>query len=219
MLKFSERTESWNMMMLSPKATAAKHARRRELGFLDGVENFGTPIVMTYLPVVLGLLVLSGNLDLAFIALTLAALAFTVSWIFLISFCFTALAYLVAKTWGEKVEFGRLYYMVSIASAPTFVFTIVINVAMLILKAVLAILLDHPAAAGILTIAGNLVAVSVTIYGLYLLTICMDALFKFGLAKALAIWLAPALILLVVTLAIFGSMAVFSVLDVIINFF
>ena len=33
MLKFSERTDSWSRMMLSPSKTAEIHAKRKELGF------------------------------------------------------------------------------------------------------------------------------------------------------------------------------------------
>ena len=223
MLKFSERTDSWNMMMLSPSATAKKHAKRPELGFRDGLENFGTPIIMVYLPLLLIMFVLSGHFDLAFLAAILAGLAFTVLWIFLFSFAFTALSYGVGLLLGCKAAFGRLYYMVSLASAPTFVFTLVMNVAYVILKAILAIIWPSAGALdamlGMLSLAGDAVALSVTIYGLYLLTVSMLALYKCGKAKAIALWLAPLAVLFGIAIVAFGVVVVFSTISGMFRFF
>ena len=210
MQKFSERTNSWNMMMLAPSATAAKYAKRTELGFIDGLQNFGTPIIMVYLPLLLVTFALSGNFNLFFLAAILAGLAFTAFWIFLFSFAFTALSYGVGMLLGGKAGFGRLYYMISLASPPTFVFTLVINVACVVLKAVLATIWPLPAVLGALTLAGYFVALAVTIYGLYLLTASMSALYKSGKTRAIAIWLVPLALLLGIAAAAFGFIFILS---------
>ena len=195
MLKFKERTDSWNAMMLTQGRTALEHAKRNELGFSDGLENFGTPILMTYLPLMLFALALSGNLEAVYLAAVLFSLAATALAIFVVSLAFTALAFAIASFFKGREKFGRLYYMVSLAAAPTFVFTIVINIAMLLAKSILAAISFPLAAAGILQLAGDAVAISVTLYGFYLLTLSIDALYKFGRAKSVAVWLVPTVIL------------------------
>ncbi|MFA6489641.1 MAG: hypothetical protein WCT52_03070 [Candidatus Micrarchaeia archaeon] len=223
MLKFSERTDSWNMMMLSPSATAAKYAKRGELGFRDGLENFGTPIIMVYLPLLLITFALSGNFNPLFLLPIVIGLAFIVLWIFLFSFAFAALSYGTGALLGGKAKFGRLYYMISLASAPTFVFTLVFNVASILLKAILAIVLPPSGAfsalSGFLSLAGNFVALSVTIYGMYLLTVSMGALYKFGKAKSVAVWLVPLAILFWAGIVAFGTLVVVSTITGVFRFF
>ena len=197
-------------MMLSPSATAAKYAKRRELGFRDGLENFGTPIIMVYLPLLLITFALSGNFNPLFLIPIVAGLAFIVLWIFLFSFAFAALSYGTGMLLGGKAEFGRLYYMISLASAPTFVFTLVINVASIVLQAILAMIWTPPEVLGMLSLAGGFVALSVTIYGMYLLTAAMSSLYKFGKAKATAIWAIPLAILLGAAIMAFGTIIVVS---------
>ncbi len=202
MLKFSERTDSWNQMMLFPSKTAATHAKRKELGFRDGLENFGTPIIMTYLPMLLLTLLLSGKLEAIFLAAVLFSLAATALGIFVVSLAFVFMAKLVASLLGGKAEFGRLYYMASLAAAPTFVFTIVINISVLLVKSIMQAASFPLAATALFQLAGDVVAVSVTLYGFYLMTIAINALYKFGRAKSVATWLAPATVLVLVGAAI-----------------
>jgi hypothetical protein len=204
MLEFKERTDSWNAMMLSPEKTASEHAKRK-LGFRDGLENFGTPVLMTYLPLMLFALLLSGNLEPLYFAAVLFSIAATALLIFIVSFAFTAIAYAAAHLLGGKAEFGRLYYMVGLAAAPTFVFTIVINIAMLLAKSLLAAISFPLAATGLLDLGGSLVAVSVSLYGFYLLTVSIDALYKFGRAKSVATWLAPTILLVLAGALLFAT--------------
>ena len=206
MLKFKERTDSWNGMMLTFGRTAIEHAKRKELGFADGLENFGTPIIMTYLPLMLLALALSGKLETVYLAAVLFSLAATALGIFIVSFAFTLMAYEVAVALGGKTKLGRLYYMVSLAAAPTFVFTIVINIAVILLKSIMVAISSPMAATGILQLAGDAVAISVTIYGFYLLTLSIDALYKFGRKKSVAVWLAPTAILLAAGVLLFSTM-------------
>ena len=223
MLNFPERANSWNTMMLSPSATAEKHANNAELAFKDGLENFGTPIIMVYLPLLLVTFALFGNFDIAFLATILAELAFVVLGIFLFSFVFSVLSYGVGMLLGCKAAFGRLYYMVSLASAPTFVFTLVMNVAYIILRAILSIIWPSAGALnamlGMLSLAGDAVALSVTIYGLYLLTVSMLALYKCGKAKAVALWLVPLAVLFGIAIMAFGVVVVFSTITGVFRFF
>jgi len=195
MLTFKERTDSWNAMMLSFGKEAAKHAKQKELGFADGLENFGTPILMTYLPLTLLVLAVSGKLETIYLVAVLVSLAATTLGIFIVSALFTLMAFAVARFLGGKAKLGRLYYMVSLAAAPTFVFTIVINVVVLLIKSLLEALSFPLAATGLLQLAGDAVAVSVTLYGFYLLTLSIDALYKFGRSKSVATWLAPTIVL------------------------
>jgi len=195
MLTFKERTDSWNAMMLSFGKEAAKHAKQKELGFADGLENFGTPILMTYLPLTLLVLAVSGKLETIYLVAVLVSLAATTLGIFIVSALFTLMAFAVARFLGGKAKLGRLYYMVSLAAAPTFVFTIVINVVVLLIKSLLEALSFPLAATGLLQLAGDAVAVSVTLYGFYLLTLSIDALYKFGRPKSVATWLAPTIVL------------------------
>ena len=204
MLKYSERTDSWTWMMLAPKKTAAKHAKMRELGFADGLENFGMPIIMTYLPLLLFALALSGNLKPDYLAAMIFSLAATTFGIFVVSFSFTFMAYEVAKRLGGSAELGRLYYMVSLAAAPTFVFTIVINIAVIIIKSIMEAIAFPISALGVFQL-GDLVAASVTVYGFYLLTLSIDALYKFGKRKAVAVWLAPTLVLVAAGILLFST--------------
>lgn len=210
MLKFSKQINSWNMMMLAPTATAAKYVKRTELGFMDGLHNFGTPILMVYLPLLLVSFALSGSFSLIFLPSIIAGLAFTVLWIFLFSFAFTSLSYGVGMFLGYNVRFGRLYYMVSLASAPTFVFTLAINIASVILKAIFATVWPLPDAFNTLSLAGDFVALTVTIYGLYLLTASLAALYKTGKARAITLWLVPFAILFGIAVMIFGAVIVVS---------
>jgi len=175
---------------------------------MDGLENFGTPIIMVYLPLLLITFALSGNFNLFVLAAILAGLAFTILWIFLVSFAFTALSYGVGILLGGNVRIGRLYYMISLASAPTFIFTLVMNVASVVLKAILAMIWPPSDALNFLSLAGDLVAVAMTIYGMYLLTVSMDALYKSGKLKATAIWLVPLAILLGLAVTVFGTIIV-----------
>ena len=195
MLTFKERTDSWNGMMLTQGRIASEHAKRKELGFADGLENFGTPILMTYLPLALLVLALSGNFDLIYLAALLFSLAATALGIFVVSFSFTIMAYAVAKFLGGKAKLGRLYYMVSLVAAPTFVFTIVINIAVILLKSIMEAMSFPLAATGLMQLAGGAVAISVTLYGFYMLTLAIDALYRFGRKKAVAVWLAPTIVL------------------------
>jgi len=195
MLTFKERTNSWNAMMLTQGKAALEHAKRKGLGFADGLENFGTPILMTYLPLTLLVLAVSGRLEMVYLLAVLVSLAATALGIFVVSFAFTLMAYVVARMLGGKARLGRLYYMVSLAAAPTFVFTIVINIAVILLKSMMEALSFPLAVKGIFQLAGDLVAVSVTLYGFYLLTLSIDALYKFGKPKSVATWLAPTIVL------------------------
>ena len=205
MLTFKERTDSWNDMMLTQGKIAQEHAKRKELGFNDGLENFGTPILMTYLPLALLVLILSGNFDLIYLAALLFSLAATALGIFLVSFSFTLMAYAVAKFLGGKAKMGRLYYMVSLVAAPTFVFTIVINIAVILLKSIMEAMSFPLAATGLMQLAGDAVAISVTLYGFYLLTLAIDALYKFGRKKSVATWLAPTIVLVSVGALLFAT--------------
>jgi hypothetical protein len=205
MLKFKERTDSWNAMMLTQGKVAEEHAKRKELGFRDGLENFGTPILMTYLPLMLLALALSGKLETVYLAAVLFSLAATALAIFVVSFSFTLMAYAVARALGGKAKLERLYYMVSLAAAPTFVFTIVINIAVILLKSIMAAISFPLAAAGVLQFAGDAVAVSVTIYGFYLLTLSINALYRFGKPKSVATWLAPAVVLIIAGVLLFAT--------------
>jgi len=205
MLTFKERTDSWNAMMLTQGKVAKEHAKKKELGFADGLENFGTPILMTYLPLALLVLVLSGNFDLIYLAALLFSLAATALGIFIVSFSFTLMAYVVAKFLGGKAKLGRLYYMVSLVAAPTFVFTIVINIAVILLKSIMEAISFPLAATGVLQLAGDAVAVSVTLYGFYMLTLAIDALYRFGKKKAVATWLAPTIVLVAAGALLFAT--------------
>ncbi len=195
MLKFKERTTSWNNMMLAPGKTSSEHAKRKELGFTDGLENFGTPILMAYVPLALLVLALSGNFEPIYLAAVLFSLAATAIGIFIFSFPFTLMAYVVARMLGGKATLGRLYYMVSLAAAPTFVFTIVINIAVMLLKSIMAEMSFPLAVTGILQLAGDTVAISVMLYGFYLLTLSISALYRFGKPKSVATWLVPTIVL------------------------
>jgi len=195
MLTFKERTDSWNAMMLTQGKVAKEHAKKKELGFADGLENFGTPIIMTYLPLTLLVLAVSGKLETIYLIAVLVSLAATTLGIFIVSALFTLMAYAVARFLGGNAKLGRLYYMVSLAAAPTFVFTIVINIAVLLLKSLLEALSFPLAVKGVLQLAGDAVAISVTLYGFYLLTLSIDALYKFGRPKSVATWLAPTIVL------------------------
>ena len=205
MLKFKELTDSWNSMMLSPRKTAKEYAKRKDLGFMDGLENFGTPILMTYLPLMLLALALSGKLKPDYLAVVLFSLGATTFGIFIVSLSFTFMAYEVAKKLGGMVELGRLYYMVSLVAAPTFVFTIVINIAVILLKSIMKAMSFPLAATGTMQLAGDIVAVSVTLYGFYLLTLAIDALYKFGRKKSVATWLAPTIVLVSVGVLLFAT--------------
>ncbi|MFA5929773.1 MAG: YIP1 family protein [Candidatus Micrarchaeia archaeon] len=196
MLKLKELTDSWNSMMLSPRKTANEYAKRKDLGFMDGLENFGTPVLMTYLPLMLLALALSGHLKPDYLAVVLFSLGATTFGIFVVSFSFTFMAYEVAKKLGGTAELGRLYYMVSLAAAPTFVFTVVINIAVILLKSIMKVMAFPLAATSTMQLAGDVVAVSVTLYGFYLLTLSINALYGLRWKKSVAIWLAPTLVLM-----------------------
>ena len=212
MLKLSERTDSWNNMMLAPGKTAKLHAKRKELGFRDGLENFGTPIFMTYLPLALLALMVSGNLESIFLAVVLFSITATAFGIFVASFLFAFMAHSIASFFGGKAALSRVYYMTSLAAAPTFVFTIVINIAMLLAKGILNAISFPFAAIGVLQLGGTVVAVSVTIYGCYLMTVSLDALYKFGMKKSLLSWLAPMTIIIIACAYLFET-GVFGVLS------
>ena len=192
-------------MMLAPGKTAMEHAKRKELGFLDGLENFGTPILMTYLPLMLITLALSGDMEPIYLAAVLFSLAATAFGIFIVSFSFTIMAHAMATFLGGKAKIGRLYYMVSLAAAPTFVFTIVINIAVMLLKSIMNAISFPLAAAGVLQLAGDAVAISVTFYGFYLLTLSIAALYKFEKPKSVAIWLVPSTVLLMAGVLLFAT--------------
>lgn len=196
MLKFSDRTNSWNMMMLSPRKTAALHAKRNELGFRDGLENFGTPILMTYLPLLLITLILSGKFDTLYLAAVLFSIAATILGIFIVSAAFCLMAFAIASLLGGKAKLERLYYMVGLAAAPTFVFTLVMNIASLLIQSMASVISISTSGIKLLQIGGDIVALSVTIYGFYLLTVSIAALYKFKWEKAIATWLIPTLMLL-----------------------
>lgn len=197
MLTFNQRTDAWNAMMLTRGRIVKEHAKRKELDFLDGLENFGTPILMTYLPLLLLALAVSDDLDVIYLAAVLFSLAATALGIFIASFAFTLMAHMMATFLGGKAKLGKLYYMVSLAAAPTFVFTIVINIAVLLGKSILTASSFPIASIGMLNLAGSAVAVAVTLYGFYLLTVAIDALYGFGRQKAVATWLLPTIVLLV----------------------
>jgi len=205
MLKHSERTNSWNMMMLAPGKTSSEHAKREELGFEDGLENFGTPILMTYLPLMLLALALSGNMEPLYLAAVLFSLAATAFGIFVVSFLFTLMAYAMAIMLGEKAKLGKLYYMVSLAAAPTFVFTIVINIAVILLKSLMRSMSFPISATGALQFAGDMVAISVTFYGFYLLTLSINSIYKFGKPKSVATWLVPTTVLIAAGVFLFAT--------------
>jgi hypothetical protein len=123
-----------------------------------------------------------------------------------VSLAFGAMAFGVARMLGSKVEFGRLYYMASLAAAPTFVFTIVINIAMLLARHMLSaagFFTLHTG--GILQVGGTIVAVCVTIYGFYLLTVAIGAICKFERPKAVATWLAPTAAILAALALLFST--------------
>jgi len=196
MLNFKERTDSWNQMMLAPSKTAALHAKRKELGFRDGLENFGTPVLMVYLPLLLITLVLSGKFEPIYLAAVLFSIASTILGLFLVSAAFCVMAYALASFLGGKAKIGRLYYMIGLAAAPTFVFTLVMNIASLLISSMAEAASFPLESLRLLQLAGAAVAISMIVYGCYLLTVSIAALYKFGMKKAFVSWFAPALVLL-----------------------
>ena len=160
---------------------------------------------MTYLPLMLITLALSGDMEPIYLAAVLFSLAATAFGIFIVSFSFTIMAHAMATFLGGKAKIGRLYYMVSLAAAPTFVFTIVINIAVMLLKSIMNAISFPLAAAGVLQLAGDAVAISVTFYGFYLLTLSIAALYKFEKPKSVAIWLVPSTVLLMAGVLLFAT--------------
>jgi len=160
---------------------------------------------MTYLPLAILVLAVSGKLEAVYLFAVLVSLAATALGIFIVSFAFALMAHAVARFLGGKARLGRLYYMVSLAAAPTFVFTIVINIAVLLLKSLMEALSFPLGAQGMLQLAGNAVAVAVTLYGFYLLTLAIDALYKFGRKKSVAVWLAPTIVLVAAGALLFAT--------------
>jgi len=203
MQKFKERTDSWNQMMLCPDKTSKAFAKKKGLGFRDGLENFGTPILMTYVPLLLITLALSGKFDALYLSAVLFSIVATTLGVFVVSAILTVLVYGSATMLGEKTRLERLYYMISLAAAPTFVFTLVMNIASLLIQSMAGAAGFGMSSLRLLQLAGDLVALSVTVYGCYLMTVSIAALYKTTKAKALLTWLLPALILVAAGIAVF----------------
>jgi hypothetical protein len=199
MMSFTQRLDIWKNVLLAPSTTLAGEAKKAEMGMKDGTENFGTAIILTYLPLLLLGLILTGTFSVFSIVGILIGLAFAVLGVLITSILFSAICYVVGMILGGKTSFGHLYYMVSSTYAPIQSVVFVISIIAMVLAQVSVI-------AGIVKPISSIASLILVLYSLYLLTIAFEKTYGFGKLKAVAVWLVPVVVLGVVAFVIFGAL-------------
>ena len=205
-MSFSERIETWRKAMLSPATAFADEAAKGERGLKDGIENYGTPILLVYLPLTIIGMIILGQLNIMLPIAAIFAIGMMAAATLVVTLIFTAISYLVSMLMGGKAQFGRLYYMISLPFAPLYTVSGMVAILVTIINALLGKMLG-----GALSMASSLASLVLALYGLYLLTLSLDALYKYGKPKAVIAWLVPTAAMIGIVLLIFG-MALLSIL-------
>jgi hypothetical protein len=176
MVEFDKKFESWKSMLLTPVPAIAAEAKKTKMTLHDGAENIGIALAITVLLMVVVRMIFSGFGSFPFFGLI--TIIFGIIGGFVASFIFAGAIYLMANALGGKTDFNRLYYMLSVVYAPIAVATAIVYVV------------------AALPFAGMIAIVNLLIglYGLYILTLAMQATYKFDTTKAVLTWLVPALI-------------------------
>ena len=146
------------------------------IGFLNGLMAmaFGTSIAGAFMPVAAGAV----GIATFFGVLIGTPIGNAISWIVA-----SAVLYVIAKFLGGKGNFKTQAYLYAIYIAPIGVITAVLN---------------------LIPVAGPILSLIVSLYGLYLLTMSLKEAHGFTVGKAVLTWLIPALIVVVIA-AIIGA--------------
>jgi len=199
MMSFSERIESWKKVVFSPATAFADEAAKAERGFKDGLENYGTPLILVYLPLtILGMIIL-GQLNIMLPIAAIFAIGMMAAGVLIFTLIYTAISYIVSMLLGGKAQFGKLYYMISLPFAPLYTISGLVAILVMVINVLLGKMLG-----GTLSLASSLLSLVLALYGLYLLTLSLEALYKYGKLKAVVAWLVPTVVMAGIVLAIFG---------------
>jgi len=199
MMGFSERIGTWKKAMLSPVPTFSEEAAKTERGFRDGFENYGTPIILVYLPLTIIGMIMLGQLNFMLPIAAILGIGMMAFFILIATLIYTAILYVVSMLMGGKAPFGKLYYMISLPFAPLYTISGLVALLVMIINVLLGKMLG-----GALSLASSLLSLVLALYGLYLLTLSLDALYKYGKLKAVVAWLVPTTVMLGIALLIFG---------------
>ena len=205
-MSFSERLESWKKVALSPVAAFADEAAKSERGFKDGLENYGTPLLLVYLPLMAIGMIMLGQFNIMLPVAVLFGVGTVAFFILIATLVYAAISYAVSMLLGGKAPFGRLYYMISLPFAPMYT----INGAIAILSMIIGALLGN-SVGGIMSTVSMLAGILLALYGLYMLTLSLDALYRYGKLKAVIAWLVPTIVMAGIVIVMFG-VALFSML-------
>jgi len=117
----------------------------------------------------------------------------------LVTIVYTAISYVVSMIMGGKAAFGKLYYMISLPFAPLYTISGLASIVFMVIG-VLVLPIK-----GVLGMVSVLVTLLLAIYGLYLVTLSLDSLYKYGKLKAVVAWLVPTMVLAGIVLLILGA--------------
>ncbi|PIT84635.1 hypothetical protein COU37_01785 [Candidatus Micrarchaeota archaeon CG10_big_fil_rev_8_21_14_0_10_45_29] len=178
-------------VVLKPKPTFANEAKKENLKIMDGYKHFligGAIYSVFFIPYYL----LMQSLSSAFSSSAIAAktmISFPVTivlnllTILIGPFITVGIYYVIAAILGGKCKFNKLFYLVSLYTAP-----------FLIITSILLYL-------NLIPCLGALILLAVVLYGFYVLTIAIKSAYKFSTLKAVVVWLVPTLVMVVISFA------------------
>lgn len=199
MMGIRERIEVWKNALFSPKATFQAEATT-DRGLKDGIENIGTGLMVSYIPVLVVGFFLAGTIGaVEFIIGSVFTLALAVLMMIIVSAVFAGMMHLVAKLLGSKGTFSKLFYLCSIVYACLAV--VLMPLALIgIIAGALKISFIEVIETGVSILAG--------LYALYMLTRAVESATQLSTIKSLASWMAPVVVGLVAAFAIFGTLLI-----------
>lgn len=169
-------------VLMHPDAALDAQVAKKEGGLTEGVTNMLMAYLVFAIPMTLLSMVLGLGAGAMGIAGALMSGAIIVGMGLVGSLVVVAIYFVVAYLLGGRAPYGKLYYLVSLIMAPVMVLQLV----------------------GIVPLLGTLVSIVISIYALWLLTKLFEKLYKFGLIKAIAVWLVPLVIAVIVLVLILG---------------
>ena len=193
--------ELWKNAITNPKETFKKEEKKANIG--EGVKQIGIAGLITgaivgiaamvglsYAGSVLGIPGMTAGTGLGVVAL-LSSIIMTPIFMVIYWILGSGIIYIFSMIFGGKGSFTKQSYLIAIYYAPIMVITSIL---------------------GIIPVLGPIIGFIVALYSLYLLTMALKQAHKVSTGKAVAIWLVPMIVVMVIV-AIFSAVLFSSVMS------
>lgn len=175
----------WRDALTKPKETFKKEKKNASLS--EALKNIGLAGLIAGVIQAIAVLALSASLFSVVFAAASIILMPIVSIVAM--FIGSGVLYLLAKVFGGKGDFNTQTYLFSLYQAP------IILIASLV---------------SFIPFAGTIIVFVIELYALYLLTFALKETHNYSTGRAVATWLVPMVILIVITVALIGVFYIFA---------